>query len=240
MTVTKQGGGQVVLQPKIVVPVNVAGWKGSVMALKSAAAGMYGGRPVIMYATFALNEGGQPGRLFFAGISWASLAPINPNNGSFKVVQLITGGNIVVKNAAGVVVSTGFYNATTGKFATFPLVDVAANATSPFYEDSFGVKTDSPYMPLFLNDTTVMNISFKDYVMFQAKNGVIWVPQGTFSWVVNASSTLTKVNNVWKTNTKTTQAGLTAKPAINHTTWPGGWTDIAANYRGFNPALPPP
>ena len=136
-------------------------------------------------------------------------------------MQIITAGEIDISNTqTGALLYTGFYNSTTKKFATFPLIDVPSNATTPFYEDWAGQgfeKQDGPGVRLLVNDTSYEYWNFTDYVMFQATNGNIWVPEGTFSWVVDAISELTKPANIFKSSTGTIQAGLTEKLAINHT-----------------------
>jgi hypothetical protein len=157
------------------------------------------------------------------GISWAGL---QSSHGQLSVVQIINSGTATKSSNATPPLTIHSFVDDQGNPAPFPLVDVAAAATSPFYGGTY----DSPGVPLDGSITyhATMNESFTDYVMFKPQGG-IWVPVSQFSWTVNAKADWNKgiIGGSWKV-TDVTKVNVTPNPVTFNRSWPT-WTPSTAS-----------
>ena len=161
------------------------------------------------------------------GVDWNELSV--GGQGTLKVEQLVLSGSSVAytstANAANT--KTGLVyqdpNTLAATAPKLPLIDLDAGATEPWYEMNQNLKHDSPEWPLLRGYSTRMNLNFRDYVMFKPANGGVWVPEGTFSWTIDATFDPTASPVVKTTATAT-------KATVNHSAWPTDWNDISYKY----------
>jgi hypothetical protein len=164
------------------------------------------------------------------GINWGSVTP--KLSGSFRVVQIIQSGASVKWTYKNGAVLSDFWNknATTNPPtwtpAPFPLLDIRSG-TDPWYPFT----VDNPRATVATNSTTSINVSYVDYLMFQPTGSIIWVPEATFKWSVNATATPNGAlpPDAW-TVTKGSPLGLTQDLTVNHTDWPK-WADVRYKYK---------
>lgn len=109
------------------------------------------------------------------------------------------------------------------------MLDQALNQTTPWYPGEKEKDSDSPDLPLPTgNATGFLSLTFQDYVMWQAPQG-LWVPMGTFDWSVNATAAPNPNGPKEYKLTPGNPTGLTAGPTVSHMAWPGSWNSVAGD-----------
>ena len=219
-----QTGKTTMLTATVTIPVCSPGIDGDVDDAKAVGVARSKTNPNDVVLAYFNPKTGQ------GGINWATLAPTKKTvGGSFSIVQLLESSTLTVTGKTEQL--TGNYNVnkntnppTYTPAPGFPLDDVAAGSTSPFYAGT----QDAPLTWLAVSSTTVFKDTFTDYVMYKPPSG-IWVPEATFAWKIDATAVVSDKGVLsYEGNT----AGLTQKVTVGHT-WPPGWKDVTGKYSGL-------